>query len=32
MSVRQLGGSWKRKFDDGGLVVEMTLPKESIAG
>ncbi|HEY7806640.1 MAG TPA: PAS domain-containing protein [Croceibacterium sp.] len=31
MSVRQLGGSWKRKFDDGGLVVEMTLPKKSIA-
>ena len=31
MSVQQLGGTWKRKFDDGGLVVEMTLPKETVA-
>lgn len=28
----QLGGSWKRRFDDSGLVVEMTLPKDAIAG
>jgi two-component sensor histidine kinase len=32
MSVRQLGGTWKRKFEEGGLVVEITLPKETIAG
>lgn len=31
MSIGQLGGRWKRKFDDGGLIVEMTLPKEAIA-
>jgi PAS domain S-box-containing protein len=32
MSVKQLGGSWKRKFDESGLVVEITLPKETMAG
>jgi two-component sensor histidine kinase len=31
MSIRQLNGSWKRKFDEHGLVVEITLPKETIA-
>jgi PAS domain S-box-containing protein len=32
MSMTQLRGSWKRHFEDGGLVVEMTLPKEAIVG
>ena len=31
MSINQLGGSWKRKFGDGGLIVEMSFPKEAIA-
>jgi PAS domain S-box-containing protein len=32
MSVTgQLGGSWKRRFDDDGLVVEFKLPKATIA-
>jgi len=31
MSVKQLGGTWKRKFDESGLVVEITLPKERMA-
>jgi PAS domain S-box-containing protein len=32
MSVNgQLGGSWKRRFDEDGLVVELKLPKATIA-
>ena len=32
MSVSgQLGGSWERRFEDDGLVVELTLPKTTIA-
>jgi hypothetical protein len=32
MSVSgQLGGSWERRFDDDGLVVELKLPKATIA-
>ncbi|MBO0749866.1 MAG: PAS domain-containing protein [Porphyrobacter sp.] len=32
MSVSgQLGGSWERRFEDDGLVVELTLPKSTIA-
>jgi PAS domain S-box-containing protein len=33
MSVTgQLGGSWKRHFEDSGIVVELTLPKATLAG
>jgi PAS domain S-box-containing protein len=33
MSINgQLGGSWERRFEDDGLVVEMTLPKTTIDG
>ncbi len=31
MSISQLGGSWTRRFEEAGLVVEITLPKEAIA-
>jgi two-component sensor histidine kinase len=32
MSVSaQLGGSWERRFEDDGLVVELKLPKSTIA-
>jgi hypothetical protein len=32
MSVRgQLGGSWERRFEEKGLVVELALPKATIA-
>jgi PAS domain S-box-containing protein len=27
----QLGGSWERRFEDDGLVVELTLPKRTVA-